>query len=86
MISKRLWPWTVAALAFSALVLPFLVHLTGTRTLGAYASGGALQFLADYYGSLVRFEPAAWILLLGPVILVLAWRGLVAYARKGTDS
>jgi hypothetical protein len=82
--SKRTWPWAAAALAFSALVLPFLVHFTGTRTLGAYASGGALQFLMDYYASLARFEAAAWTLLLGPVILVLAWRGLVAYARGGS--
>lgn len=84
--TKRLWPWAAAALAFSALVLPFLVHYTGTRTLGAYTPGGATQFLADFYSSLLRFEPAAWILLLGPVILVLAWRGLLAYARKGAGS
>jgi hypothetical protein len=84
--SKRLWPWAAAALAFSALVLPFLVHYTGMRTLGAYASGGTTKFYADYYASLLRFEPAAWILLLGPVILVLALRGLLAYARRRAGS
>jgi hypothetical protein len=77
---KRNLAWIVAALAFAALVLPFLVYYTGTRTLGAYGGGGPLDFVAGFYADLARLGGAAWLLLLGPVCLVLVWRVLVAYA------
>jgi hypothetical protein len=77
---KRHAAWVLTAFVFAALVLPFLVYHTGTLTLGGYAGGGPLQFLADYYADLARFRPGAWLLLLGPATLVLVWRVLVAYA------
>lgn len=83
MASMRLKPdaaWIVAALAFAALALPFLVYSTGVRTLGAYAGGGPLQFFGDFYADLGRLRAGAWLLLLGPATLVAAWRLLVAYA------
>jgi hypothetical protein len=76
--------WIVAALAFAALVLPFLVYVTGVQTLGAYAGGGPWQFLGDFYADLARLRPTAWVLLLGPAALVAAWRMLVAYAWPGS--
>lgn len=72
--------WIVAALAFGAVLLPFLVYYTGVLTLGAYAHGGPLQFVADLYADLLRGSAGAWILLLGPATLVIVWRLLVAYA------
>jgi len=77
---KRHAAWTVAALAFAALVLPFLVYGTGLQVFGTYQGGGPLQFLGDFYADLGRLRPGAWLLLLGPVALVIVWRGLVAYA------
>jgi hypothetical protein len=77
---KRQAAWIVAALVFAAVVLPFLVYYTGTVTLGPYSGGGPRQFLADFYADLARLRPGAWLLLLGPAMLVLVWRGLVAYA------
>lgn len=77
---KRHVAWTVAALLCAALVLPFLVYFTGLRVFGAYGGGGPQAFLADFYADLGRLQPAAWLLLLGPVILVLVWRLLLAYA------
>jgi hypothetical protein len=77
---KRHFAWVAAALVFAAAVLPFLVYYTGTATLGPYAGGGPLQFLADFYGDLGRLRPGAWLLLLGPATLVIIWRLLVAYA------
>lgn len=62
------------ALAFGAVVLPFLTYFTGTITLGPYADGGPLAFLADYYADLARLRGVAWALLLGPVALVGAWQ------------
>lgn len=80
MQSKRHAAWIVAALAFAALVLPFLVYYTGLQTLGAYAGGGAAGFFGDFYADLGRLRPGAWLLLLGPPALVAAWRVLVAFA------
>jgi hypothetical protein len=71
--------WIAAAALFSAAVLPFLVYYTGTVTLGPY-HGGAGRFYADFYADLARLRPGSWLLLLGPVVLVIAWRTLVAYA------
>lgn len=72
--------WIVAALAFAALVLPFLVYYTGVATLGDYAGGGPFAFVGEFYADLGRLRPGAWLLLLGPATLVAAWRVLVAYA------
>jgi len=72
--------WVVAAFAFAALVLPFLVYYTGVATLGPYSGGGAGEFIGAFYTDLGRLRPAAWALLLGPATLVLVWRVLVAYA------
>ena len=72
--------WIAAALVFAAVVLPFLVYYTGTLTLGGYARGGPVQFLADFYADLFRGRAGAWVLLLGPATLVIVWRVLLAYA------
>lgn len=83
---RRHLQWLVAALAFGALVLPFLVYYTGSATLGPYAHGGPGSFLRDYFVDLARMRGSAWTLLLGPAGLVLVWRMLVAYAwRRGED-
>jgi hypothetical protein len=72
--------WIALALVFAATLLPFLVYQTGTWTLGSYARGGAMQFLADFYADLFRGRAGAWTLLLGPATLVILWRLVVAYA------
>jgi hypothetical protein len=72
--------WMIAAAAFAALVLPVLVYFTGTATLGPYARGGLAQFLASFWGDILRLRLNAWVLLLGPVVLAAVWRVLVAYA------
>jgi hypothetical protein len=72
--------WLLAALLFAAAALPLLVYFTGLQTFGPYAHGGPLDFFRDYYADLARLRPAAWLLLLGPVIMVLLWRVIVAYA------
>jgi hypothetical protein len=77
---KRHVAWIVAALAFGAFALPFLVYYTGLAVIGPYAHGGPLQFLGDYLADVTRLRPGAWLLLLGPATLILVWRVLVAYA------
>lgn len=76
--SRRHWPWLLAAAAFAVFVLPALVYYTGLTTLGPYSRGGLEVFLRDYVADLARLRPAAWVLLLGPVVMAAAWRALVA--------
>jgi len=72
--------WIVVAALFAALALPPLVYYTGTATLGPYANGGLSQFLAQFWADVLSLRMNAWILLLGPVVLVTVWRIVVAYA------
>lgn len=76
--------WIAAAVVFAALPLPFLVYFTGMQTLGPYAGGGALRFFAEFWADVARLRPGAWLLLLGPAVLVLLWRMLVEYAWGGS--
>ena len=55
----------------------------GNATLGPYAGGGLGQFLIDYLADLARLRAGAWTLLLGPVVVVAAWRVIVALAWPG---
>jgi hypothetical protein len=79
--------WIVAVGVLSAAVLPVLVFHTGVATLGPYAGGGLRDFLANYVADLARLRADAWTLLLGPVVLVAAWRLVVATAwpRRAAD-
>jgi hypothetical protein len=74
MDAKRDLLWLLAALAFGALLLPFLIYQTGALTLGPYSRGGAGIFYRDFLGSLGAFEWPAWLLLLGPALIVVFWR------------
>lgn len=72
--------WVLAALVFGAAILPFLVYATGVRVLGPYSGGDAGAFYRAFLADFVRMRPAALTLLLGPALLVGAWRLLVAFA------
>ena len=54
--------WVGVAIALGLLVLPPVVYATGVKTLGPYANGGLGAFLGDYYVSLAKLQPAAWLL------------------------
>ena len=68
--------WLLAALAFGVLALPYLVYLTGTTLLGSYAAGGALGFYGDFARGLATLRWYSWTIALGPMAIVLVWRGL----------
>lgn len=81
---KRHLAWVAAAAVIATVALPVAVFYTGTATLGPYARGGLGEFLADYVADLARLRTGAWLLLLGPVALVAAWRIIVAVAWPRT--
>jgi hypothetical protein len=67
--------------AASLTVLPLLVYLAGVLTLGPY-EGGLPAFLRSLYGAFLSLKPGAWLLLLGPYVLLQALRLLVRPLRR----
>jgi hypothetical protein len=83
MKSRHTLRWILAALVFGIAVLPYLVYLTGVRTLGPYGPGGVEAFYGMFLRDLAQLRPAALTLALGPAAMVLAWRLVTAYAWAG---
>ena len=75
----------LAAFGFGFLVLPFAIYWVGSRVLGEYAPGaGALDLVESIWADFLRFELPAWILVLGPYLLVQALRLLRRIWRART--
>jgi len=62
-------------IALGLTLVPLLVWLVGSRSLGAYTNGGALEFWRDDLLALMHFELPHWIVALGPYGALWAWRG-----------
>lgn len=72
----------LGALIFGAVGLPLLVWITGRIALGPYANGGMFAILSDFFTLLYSGSIAAWILLLGPYVLLGVLRAAAALFRK----
>ncbi len=68
--------FALGALGVGLFVLPVLIYLAGSLTLGNYASGGFGSFLADYFSGLFSGWLPVWGVVLGPYAVVLFLRGL----------
>lgn len=72
-----------AAGGFGLLLFPALVYLVGQLLLGEYRpDGGMGRFYADLFAALGSAGPWAWLLVLGPWLLVQVLRVLVAPLRR----
>lgn len=74
---------------FGLLVLPSLVFMVGQVLLGEYRPGaGVGEFYADLYGHLAQGSPGAWLLVLGPWLVIqllrLLWLPMRAVLRRRT--
>ena len=78
---RELW-LAGAALAFGLVVLPFLIYLAGTLTLGRYESGSVWGYLLDFLKGLIRPHPAYWLIVTGPYLLIALARGLWALRKR----
>jgi hypothetical protein len=78
---RELW-LAGGAVAFGLLVLPFLIYLAGSITLGPYESGSVWLYLLDFLKGLMRPHLAYWLIALGPYLLILLLRGLLALRRR----
>lgn len=66
--------WTLGSLLTGLLILPALIYLVGTVMFGAYKSAGSAKGLAafyvDYAHDIAAAHLSAWILAVGPLLLV----------------
>ena len=69
------------SILFAAVVLPFIVWLTGRALLGPYANGGMFAILGDFFTLLYAGSVAAWILLFAPYAVLCALR-LAAWGTR----
>jgi hypothetical protein len=83
---RREAAWLIVGLALGFLALPWLLYEVGTRTLGPYEGGSLAVLSATVYGDFIRLRPAAWLLLFGPLLLLLALRLCARGLRRGGGS
>jgi hypothetical protein len=75
-MNNRSMRW-LAYVALSIVISPLIVFNAGLLLVGEYlGEGGIMGFLGGVYGDALRFSLSAWIILLGPVLLVLIWLGV----------
>jgi hypothetical protein len=62
----------IAAALFAAglLLLPPAVYWVGRQVAGDYGAGGPLALADQIWADLTQLEPAAWLLVLSPYLLV----------------
>ena len=86
-IKREAWI-ALAIVGFGLLLLPAFVYIVGDMTLGAYADdGGIRDFYVNLYKALIQGNGAAWLLVVGPYLLILLVRLLwVPLARKPAKS
>jgi hypothetical protein len=71
--------WAISSLLGGLMVLPALVYLVGTRMFGAYKGSGSGigAFYADFSHDLAKGELSAWVLAVGPLVLIAILRILL---------
>jgi hypothetical protein len=70
-----------AALVFGVLAVPPLLWVAGPRLLGPYPGGGAGAIVANFFRGLASGSMGSWSVALGPYLVLMALRALIAVAR-----
>jgi len=71
--------WALLACLLAGLTLvPLLIWIVGTRSLGPYTNGGALALWRDDMWALLHGSLPHWVVALGPYAALWCWRGLRA--------
>jgi len=69
-------------LALGVILMPPLIWLVGSRTLGAYANGSPWAFGRDFFTALFKGSLPYVAVALGPYVAVWGWRALRAALRS----
>ena len=77
--------WLLAAgVAAGLLLLPAVIYLAGSMLLGGYEGGSLSGQYGSIYRGLANGNWASWIVVLGPFLLILLYRALLAWWRRST--
>jgi hypothetical protein len=81
------WPrellLTALALIVGFALMPALIFFAGSALLGRYEGASVGRLFASVYEGFRGGSPASWIVVLGPYVLWLAFRGLRLWWRSG---
>ena len=70
-------------LAVGLLLLPALIFIVGGSLLGPYGDNGGLgRFYGDFFGDLAEPSVRAWMIALGPLVLISTLRLIFVGARR----
>lgn len=76
---KRELTLAAAMLAFGLFILPLAIYLVGRQVIGEYdADAGVLALAEHIWTDFLSLRPTAWILVLGPYVVV----QLLRYVRR----
>ena len=67
---------------FGLLLLPAVIYLAGITVLGSYEGAGLFHLYGSIYRGLAQGNLASWGVVLGPALLILLFRGLLAWWRR----
>jgi hypothetical protein len=73
----------LVALACGVAVLPPIIFLVGSKTLGAYAGGDIRGFMENFFKGLAQGGFAFWAVALAPYVLTVLLRLLIQLVRRG---
>lgn len=68
--SRRELAIGIVALLAGALLMPLLIWVAGSVTLGPYANGGYFALLRDFLRGLATGSLACWLVLAGPYLVI----------------
>lgn len=78
--------YALSLLLTGLIALPAIVFLVGSRIFGEYSAGAAIMpFFLNFTKDLGEAKLSAWILALGPLILVYAVRAILGHFSFGTE-
>ncbi|MGH7122834.1 MAG: hypothetical protein ACREFI_00580 [Stellaceae bacterium] len=69
-VIKREIAIATALFAAGLLLLPPAIYWVGRQLVGDYAGGGLLALADQIWSDLLQLEPAAWVLVLSPYVLL----------------
>ena len=70
-------------LLLGAVALPVLVYYAGSKLVGPYeGQGGFPEFLGSIYLDAMQGQPAPWLLLSAPALLLIVWRAFRWLLRR----
>jgi hypothetical protein len=70
------------AVLFGLAVMPVLIFLAGSVTLGGYGNGGLLALYGDFFRGLFEPRGSFWIVLIGPFVFLTLFRLFRFVLRK----